>query len=57
MIEEFTGGDTEILQGLAAMMADRANWPKDVKAVSHLTPEGEAFLKKAREAAKLAPTR
>jgi len=57
LIEEFTGGDPDIRQGLAAMMADRANWPKDVKAASRLTPEGEAFLKKAKEAAKLAPTR
>lgn len=56
LIADFTGGDPEILQGLVAMMADRANWPKDAKS-SHISPEGEAFLKKAREAAKLAQAR
>ena len=57
LIEEFTGGDPDIMQGLVAMMADRANWPKDVKTDSQITPEGEDFLKKAKEAAKLAQFR
>ena len=57
LIEDFTGGDPDILQGLVAMMADRANWPKDVKTDSQITPEGEDFLKKAKEAAKLAQVR
>ena len=57
LIEDFTGGDPQILEGLQAMMADRANWPKDMKAGSHISPEGQAFLKKAKEAAKLAPAR
>lgn len=57
LIEDFTGGDPDILQGLQAMMADRANWPKDAQTASHISPEGEAFLKKAKEAAKLAQVR
>jgi TipAS antibiotic-recognition domain len=52
LIDDFTGGDADILAGLEAMMADRANWPADAKASSVSIPEGEAFLKKAVEAAK-----
>jgi MerR family transcriptional regulator, thiopeptide resistance regulator len=52
LIEDFTGGDPDILAGLQAMMADRDNWPADVQAASHATPEGEEFLKKAVQAAK-----
>jgi DNA-binding transcriptional MerR regulator len=55
LIEDFTGGDADILEGLRAMMADRANWP--AQTVSRGTPEGEAFVKKAVEAAKLKPVR
>jgi MerR family transcriptional regulator, thiopeptide resistance regulator len=52
LIEEFTGGDSDILKGLQAMMADRANWPEQAKGGLRSTPEGEAFIKKAVEAAK-----
>ena len=55
LIEEFTGGDPDILQGLVAMMADRANWPQEVKTDSQITPEGEAFLKKAKGSRKTRP--
>ena len=52
LIEDFTGGDPEILAGLQAMMADRANWPSQAQAGLHTTAEGEAFIKKAVRAAK-----
>ena len=52
LIEDFTGGDPEILEGLKAMMADRANWPAEAQAASRATPEGEEFIKKAVRAAK-----
>lgn len=52
LIEDFTGGDPEILEGLKAMMADRANWPADAQASNRSTPEGEEFIKQALRAAK-----
>jgi DNA-binding transcriptional MerR regulator len=52
LIEDFTGGDPDILRGLTAMMADRANWPADARAASRATPEIEVFIQKAVEAAK-----
>jgi len=52
LIEDFTGGDPDILEGLKAMMADRANWPADAQAASRATPEAEEFIKKAVRAAK-----
>jgi MerR family transcriptional regulator, thiopeptide resistance regulator len=57
LINDFTGGDPEIIQGLQAMMADRANWPAEAQAGMHTTPGGEAFIKKAVQAAKLSLTR
>jgi len=57
LVDDFTGGDAEILEGLKRMMADRANWPADAPAKKLSTPEGEAFLKKALHAAKLAAVR
>jgi DNA-binding transcriptional MerR regulator len=57
LVDDFTGGDPEILEGLKAMMADRANWPADAKATTMSSPEGEAFLKKALHAAKMAVAR
>ncbi len=53
LIEDSTGGDPEILAGLKAMMADRANWPDKVQSTTRTTPEGEAFLEKAIEATRL----
>jgi hypothetical protein len=52
LIEDFAGGDSEILQGLKSMIADRANWPADARAASRVTPEIEVFIQKAVEAAK-----
>jgi MerR family transcriptional regulator, thiopeptide resistance regulator len=52
LIHDFTGGDPEILQGLQAVMADRANWPAEARAGLHTTPEGDAFIKSAVQAAK-----
>lgn len=52
LIHDFTGGDPEILKGLQTMMEDRANWPAEAHAGLHTTPEGEAFIKKAVQAAK-----
>jgi MerR family transcriptional regulator, thiopeptide resistance regulator len=55
LIGDFTGGDPDILQGLEAMIADRANWPADARSASRVTPEMEIFLHKAVEAAKYKP--
>jgi MerR family transcriptional regulator, thiopeptide resistance regulator len=52
LIEDFTGGDPDILEGLKAMMADRANWPAEAQAASRATPEAEEFIHKALRAAK-----
>ena len=52
LIEDFTGGDPEILEGLKAMMADRANWPAEAQAAAGTTPEGEKFIEKALRAAR-----
>ncbi len=52
LIEDFTGGDPDILAGLKAMMADRANWPAEAQEGSRATPEAEEFIKKAVRAAK-----
>jgi MerR family transcriptional regulator, thiopeptide resistance regulator len=57
LIEDFTGGDPDIFEGLKAMMADRENWPPEAKAASRATPEAEAFIQKAVEAAQLKPVR
>ncbi len=57
LVQDFTGGDPEILDGLNAMMADRSNWPAEAQTASRATPAGEEFLKKAVEAAKLKLTR
>jgi hypothetical protein len=50
LIEDFTGGDPDILEGLKAMMADRANWPADAQAASRATPEVEEFIGQALRA-------
>jgi len=50
-------GDPDILEGLKAMIADRAHWPVESQAATLYTPEGEAFLKRAVQAAKLAVAR
>jgi MerR family transcriptional regulator, thiopeptide resistance regulator len=50
LIEDFTGGDPDILEGLKAMRADRANWPADAQAASRATPEADDFINKALHA-------
>lgn len=57
LINDFTGGDSEILKGLQAMMAYRANWPAEAQAGIRRTLEGAAFIKKAVQAAKHSPAR
>ena len=57
LVDDFTGGDPDILEGLKAMMADRSNWPADAKAATLSSPEGEAFLRRALQAAKMAVAR
>ena len=52
LVNDFTGGDPDILAGLKAMMADRANWPPDVQMASRGTPEADQFIEKALRAAK-----
>lgn len=50
LVNEFTGGDPEIQEGLNALYSDRGNWPSDWKAPS--TPEVQAFIMKAMKARK-----
>jgi DNA-binding transcriptional MerR regulator len=52
LVEEFTGGDPEILKGLQAMIADRANWPEDAQKGSAGNMEAARFIQKAVEVRK-----
>jgi DNA-binding transcriptional MerR regulator len=56
LIEEFTGGDPDIIAGLKAMMEDKANWPADARAASRVTEEAHQFIKKALRSGKLVET-
>jgi MerR family transcriptional regulator, thiopeptide resistance regulator len=47
LIEDFTGGDPDILEGLTAMMADRVNWPAEARAASQGTAEAQKFIEAA----------
>jgi DNA-binding transcriptional MerR regulator len=51
LVNEFTGGDPEIAEGLKAMYRDRENWPEQSKQMPLIRPELHAFIQKAREAA------
>jgi DNA-binding transcriptional MerR regulator len=50
LVNEFTGGDPEIQEGLNALYSDRTNWPKDWKAPT--SPQVHAFIMKAMKARK-----
>ncbi len=50
LVNEFTGGDPEIQQGLNALYSDRGNWPSDWKAPS--SSEVHTFIMKAMQARK-----
>jgi DNA-binding transcriptional MerR regulator len=47
LVEEFTGGDRQITEGLKNLYADRANWPSDAPAQMHFNPELWTFISKA----------
>jgi MerR family transcriptional regulator, thiopeptide resistance regulator len=47
LLDEFTGGDSEILKGFKAMWADYANWPSEVRKASPATDEVRRFIDKA----------
>lgn len=50
LIDEFTGGDQEIQQGLNRLYSDRGNWPRDWK--SPVPSEVHQFIQKAMKARK-----
>jgi DNA-binding transcriptional MerR regulator len=52
LINKFTGGDPEILKGVKAMWADRANWKRDQMSEKFNKPAVQEFLRKAAEAKK-----
>jgi len=52
LVGQFTGGDSEIQQGLNAMWADSANWPKDNEASRFVKPEIHNYMVKVMRAAK-----
>lgn len=54
LINQFTGGDPEILKGVKAMWEDRANWKRDAMSDKFNKPQVQEFLRKATEAAKQA---
>jgi DNA-binding transcriptional MerR regulator len=47
LLDEFTGGDAEILKGFKAMWADQVNWPAEVRKASPATAEVQRFIDKA----------
>lgn len=49
LVEEFTGGNAEIQEGLNAMYADTSHWPPDERQ-HQIKPEIQAFIRKARKA-------
>jgi len=52
LINQFTGGDPEILKGVKAMWEDRANWKRDNMSEKFNKPAVQEFLRKAAEARK-----
>src|SRR5215475_12207004 len=50
LINQFTGGDPEILKGVKAMWEDRANWKRDQMSEKFNKPTVQEFLRKAAEA-------
>jgi DNA-binding transcriptional MerR regulator len=47
LLDDFTGGDPEILKGFKAMWADQANWPAEIRKASPATAEVQRFIDKA----------
>jgi len=52
LVREFTGGDTQIQQGLNAMYADQASWPAATKSAYGIKPEVMEFITKAMKVKK-----
>ena len=52
LVREFTGGDTQIQQGLNTMYADQANWPAATKSAYGIKPEVMEFITKAMKVKK-----
>jgi DNA-binding transcriptional MerR regulator len=47
LLDDFTGGDPEILKGFKAMWTDQANWPAEIRKASPATAEVQRFIDKA----------
>jgi DNA-binding transcriptional MerR regulator len=47
LLDDFTGGDPEILKGFRTMWADQTNWPAEVRKASSATAEVQRFIDKA----------
>ncbi|HET9804619.1 MAG TPA: MerR family transcriptional regulator [Candidatus Acidoferrum sp.] len=54
LINQFTGGDPEILKGVKAMWEDRSNWKREHMSEKFNKPKVQEFLRKASEAKKQA---
>jgi DNA-binding transcriptional MerR regulator len=52
LVAQFTGGDPEIQNGLNAMWADSANWPKENEGARFVRPEIHAYMVKVMRACK-----
>ena len=52
LVEQFTGGDPEIQQGVNAMWADSARWPKQSEATRFAKPEVHEYMVKVMRASK-----
>ncbi|HEY6130297.1 MAG TPA: MerR family transcriptional regulator [Candidatus Acidoferrum sp.] len=52
LVEGFTGGDSEIQQGLNKMWADKSNWPAPTRQAFSIKPEVQVFIIKAMKVGK-----
>jgi hypothetical protein len=56
LVNQFTGGDPEILKGVKAMWEDRANWKRDHMSGKFNKPKVQEFLRRAAEARRKTPS-
>ena len=47
LLQDFTGGDAEVQQGLNKMWADKENWPADLRGRFHIDPQIQDFITEA----------
>ena len=50
LLQDFTGGDAEVQQGLNKMWADKENWPADLRGRFHIDPKIQDFIMEAMRA-------